>query len=60
MISPIPSISRTAPILDEAFSDIAADYKENLPANARIALINFELEMRLLSGYMMLRVLRVS
>ncbi|MDR1218472.1 MAG: hypothetical protein LBK73_02560 [Treponema sp.] len=60
MLSPIPGIPGTAPLLDKALSDIAADYKENLSANARIALIKFESETRQIFGYMMLRVLRVS
>ena len=37
--------------LDEALLDIAAYYTENLPANAKIALLNFEAETRLLSDY---------
>jgi hypothetical protein len=37
--------------LDEALSDMAAYYLENLPANAAIALINFESDAPLLSDY---------
>jgi hypothetical protein len=37
--------------LDEALSDIAVYYLENLPANSKIALINFESEAQLLSDY---------
>jgi hypothetical protein len=37
--------------LDKALSDIAAYYRENLPANTRIALLNFDSEARLLSDY---------
>jgi hypothetical protein len=37
--------------LDEALSEIAAYYTENLPANAKVALINFEAEAQLLSDY---------
>jgi hypothetical protein len=38
-------------LLDEALADIAAYYAENLPANTKIALINFESEAQLLSDY---------
>jgi hypothetical protein len=37
--------------LDEVLSGIAAYYAENLPANSKIALINFESEAQLLSDY---------
>ncbi|MHC6203178.1 DUF4384 domain-containing protein [Breznakiellaceae bacterium SP9] len=37
--------------LDEALFAIAAYYMENLPANSKIALLNFESEARLLSDY---------
>jgi hypothetical protein len=37
--------------LDEALSDIAAYYRGSLPANAAIALLDFESEARLLSDY---------
>jgi hypothetical protein len=37
--------------LDEALSDIAAYYVGNLPANTKIALINFESDSQLLSDY---------
>ncbi|MDR1420001.1 MAG: DUF4384 domain-containing protein [Treponema sp.] len=37
--------------LDQALSDIAAYYAENLPPNTRIALLDFESEARLLSDY---------
>ncbi|MDR1219526.1 MAG: DUF4384 domain-containing protein [Treponema sp.] len=39
--------------LDEALSDIAAYYTENLPANTKIALIDFESDARLLSDYIL-------
>jgi hypothetical protein len=37
--------------LDEALSDIAAYYVDNLPADTRIALLNFESDSPLLSAY---------
>ncbi|MDR2435379.1 MAG: CsgG/HfaB family protein, partial [Treponema sp.] len=37
--------------LDQALADIAAYYGENLPANTRIALLSFESDSPLLSGY---------
>ena len=38
-------------VLDEALSDIAAYYIENLPAHTGIALVNFESESTVLSDY---------
>ena len=37
--------------LDDALSDIAAYYAENLPTNSKIALLNFESDAQLLSDY---------
>jgi hypothetical protein len=45
--------TRNAVSLDEALSDIAAYYLENLPANTKIALVRFESEAQLLSDYML-------
>jgi hypothetical protein len=45
-----PAVPEGVP-LDRALSDIAAYYVENLPAGTKIALVNFESETPLLSGY---------
>ena len=46
-----PANTETGITLDMALSDIAAYYVKNLPANTKIALINFEAEAQLLSDY---------
>jgi hypothetical protein len=46
-----PGYAGSGVSLDGALSDIAAYYAESLPSNAKIALLNFESEARLLSDY---------
>jgi len=41
----------SSPSLEAALSNITAYYKENLPANNRVALVNFEADAPLLSAY---------
>jgi hypothetical protein len=47
----LPPYAGDGVTLDEALADIAAYYVENLPANTRIALVNFESGYPLLSEY---------
>jgi hypothetical protein len=46
-----PQYTGEAVSLDDALSDIAAYYREHLPAHTRIALLSFETQARLLSDY---------
>jgi curli biogenesis system outer membrane secretion channel CsgG len=46
-----PATTETGIPLDKALSDIVSYYVENLSANTKIALINFEAETQLLSDY---------
>jgi len=46
-----PTNIETGITLDRVLSDIVSYYVENLPANTKIALINFDAEVQLLSDY---------
>jgi hypothetical protein len=50
-IPALPPYAGDGVSFDRALSDIAAYYRENLPANTRIALVNFESDYPLLSEY---------